>query len=149
MYLDESDLCHGNPNGSGCLTVVSIYSLFGVLANLVLAILTSILLSSLILASVLELPYMESQKIAGLSVAIYAIFEVGSHSLKTWVSNQTKNKHFKSSFFVLVVKYSVSYPSRDCLSLLHASWKHAGYFFYKTENLVSMHGKFLYNFQAG
>ena len=23
-------------------------------------------------------------------------------------------------------------PSRDCLNFLHAAWKHAGYFFYKT-----------------
>ena len=24
------------------------------------------------------------------------------------------------------------FPSRDCLNVLHAAWKHAGYFFYKT-----------------
>ena len=75
FFSDESDLCHGN-SITGCLTVVSLYSLLGVIANLLLAILLSILFSSLILSSVLDLPYMESQKIVALSLTIYLVFEV-------------------------------------------------------------------------
>ena len=38
-----------------------------------------------------------------------------------------------------------TFPSRDCLNVLHAVWKHAGYFFKKKnmENSGSIHGNIL------
>ena len=46
-------------------------------------------------------------------------------------------------------KTNYGYPTRDCVNVLHAAWKHASYFFLQNmKNSGSFHGNILKDYNA-